>query len=70
MNRNRQWAGGVGMPAGAFAAALIGVANTPAARADNDPFEDLFGDSGINTWTPTAYLRLCMPNTPIWHPRG
>jgi hypothetical protein len=35
----------------AFAAALIGLA--PAARADTepDPFEDLFGTSGINTWT-------------------
>jgi hypothetical protein len=37
----------------AFAAALIGLA--PAARADEpDPFQLLFGDSGINTWTPTA----------------
>ena len=42
------------MAAGAaFAAALIGLA--PAARADApDPFQLLFGDSGINTWTPTA----------------
>lgn len=39
--------------AAAFAAALIGAA--PAARADGpDPFEDLFGDSGINIWTPSA----------------
>jgi hypothetical protein len=40
----------------AFAAALIGVANTPAARADTepDPFEDLFGTEGINTWTVSA----------------
>ncbi|MFZ0715400.1 hypothetical protein [Mycobacterium sp.] len=37
----------------AVAAALIGLA--PAARADEpDPFQLLFGDSGINTWTPTA----------------
>ena len=38
----------------AFAAALIGLA--PAARADEpDPFQVLFGDSGINnTWTSTA----------------
>lgn len=42
------------MAAGAaFAAALIGLA--PAASADEpDPFQVLFGDSGINTWTPTA----------------
>ncbi|MGB7114265.1 MAG: hypothetical protein WBD77_27665 [Mycobacterium sp.] len=38
----------------AFAAALFGLA--PAARADEpDPFQVLFGDSGINnTWTSTA----------------
>jgi hypothetical protein len=38
----------------AFAAALVGLA--PAARGDTepDPFEDLFGDSGINSWTPSA----------------
>ena len=42
----------------AFVAALIGVA--PPARADTepDPFEDLFGDSGINTWTPAADASL------------
>ena len=45
---------GVVMAVGAaFGAALIGLA--PAARADEpDPFQELFGDSGINTWTPTA----------------
>jgi hypothetical protein len=45
---------GMVMAAGvAFAAALIGLA--PAARADEpDPLQLLFGDSGINTWTPTA----------------
>jgi hypothetical protein len=39
----------------AFAAALIGVANTPAARADTepDPLEDLFGTAG-NSWTASA----------------
>jgi hypothetical protein len=37
----------------AFAAALIGLA--PAARADEpDPFQLLFGDTGLNTWTPSA----------------
>jgi hypothetical protein len=54
-NRNRRWAGGVGMAVGAaFAAALIGMA--PAARADTEPepFQDLFGDSGTNTWTVAA----------------
>ena len=56
-NRNRRWVGGVGMAVGAaVAATLIGLANAPAARADTDldPFEDLFGTAGINTWTPTA----------------
>jgi hypothetical protein len=66
-NRNRRWASGVGMAvSAAFAAALIGLA--PAAKADTDPellpsddlsgglnpFEDLFGNSGINTWTTSA----------------
>ena len=37
----------------AFAAAVIGLA--PAARADEpDPFQLLFGDTGLNTWTPSA----------------
>jgi hypothetical protein len=57
MNRNRRWAGGVGTAvSAAFAATLIGLANTPAARADAepDPFEDLFGTAGINTWTTGA----------------
>jgi hypothetical protein len=56
-NRNRRSAGGVGMAVGAaFTAALIGLANAPAARADTepDPFEDLFGTAGGNTWTPSA----------------
>ena len=40
----------------AFAAALIGPANARAARADTepDPLEDLFGDSGINSRTPSV----------------
>jgi hypothetical protein len=39
----------------AFAAALIGLPNAPAARADTepDPFEDLFGTVG-NSWTASA----------------
>jgi hypothetical protein len=39
----------------AFAAALIGLANAPAARADTDldPFEDLFGIAG-NSWTAST----------------
>ena len=42
--------------AAVFAAALIGLANGPAARADTEPepFQDLFGDTGINPWTPAA----------------
>jgi hypothetical protein len=52
MNSNRS----VGMAVGAaFAAALIGLA--PTARADG-PFEELFGDTGINTWTPGADASL------------
>jgi hypothetical protein len=54
-NRNRRWAGGVGTAvSAAFAATLIGLA--PAARADTEPgpFADLFGDSGINSWTTSA----------------
>jgi hypothetical protein len=40
----------------AFAAVLIGPANTPAARADTepDPFQDLFGNIGSNSWTQSA----------------
>jgi hypothetical protein len=59
-NRNSRSAGGVGMAVGAaFAAALIGLANTPAASADGpDPFEDLFGTTGINTWTTSADASL------------
>jgi hypothetical protein len=49
-DRHRRWTVGV-----VFAAALIGVA--PAARADG-PFEDLFGDSGFNSWTPAADASL------------
>jgi hypothetical protein len=51
----------LGTAAGAaFAAALIGLANTPAARADTepDPLEDLFGTAGINSWTPSADASL------------
>ncbi len=57
---------GVGMAASAVFAAVLLVDNVPAARADNEvlpsddlsgglnPFEDLFGNSGINTWTTSA----------------
>ena len=40
----------------AVAAALIGLANAPAATADTDldPFQDLFDNTGFNPWTPTA----------------
>jgi hypothetical protein len=52
-NRNYRSAGVVGV---ALAAALIGLHNSPAAKADTDPgpFEELFGTAGINSWTPTA----------------
>jgi hypothetical protein len=59
-DRNRRWAAGAGMAVGAaFAAALIGLANAPAASAapvDEDPFQDLFGfsASGVNSWTQGA----------------
>ncbi|MGA8332549.1 MAG: hypothetical protein WB777_25185 [Mycobacterium sp.] len=57
-NRNRRWAGGVGTFGAAFAAVLIGLA--PAARADTepDPFEELFGSTGFNAWTPAADASL------------
>lgn len=44
----------LGMAVGVAFAALIGLA--PAARADTepDPFQALFGDTGINSWTPSA----------------
>jgi hypothetical protein len=40
----------------AFAAALIGLAHAPAARADIEPnpFQDLFGEIGANSWTQSA----------------
>jgi hypothetical protein len=44
---------GAGMAAGAFAAALFGIANAPVAGADPadlDPFEDLHGVA-VNGWT-------------------
>jgi hypothetical protein len=49
-NCNRRWTGT------AVAAALIGLANAPVAGADiePDPFEDLFGTAGINSWTVGA----------------
>jgi hypothetical protein len=55
--RRRRSVLGVGTAVGAaFAAALIGLANVPAARADvePDPFEELFGTAGINSWTASA----------------
>lgn len=56
---DRRWAGGVGI---AVAAGLIGLA--PAARADTepDPFEDLLGTAGVNTWTPAADASLDASN--------
>jgi hypothetical protein len=54
-DRHRGSALSVGTAAGAaFAAALIGLAHAPTAGADteSDPFQLLFGDTGINSWTP------------------
>jgi hypothetical protein len=43
----------------ALVIALLGLANAPAAEADTPaPFEELFGDTGINTWTPAADASL------------
>lgn len=53
----RRWTGGVGMAVtAAFAAAVIGLTGAPTATADTElgPLEQLFGDSGINTWTASA----------------
>ena len=50
----------------AFAAALIGLADAPAAGADTDlnPFQDLFGEIGTNSWTQSAdsFLASSDPN--------
>jgi hypothetical protein len=49
----------VGMAVGAvFAAALIGLASAARADTEPDPFEDLFGTAGDNTWTPAADASL------------
>jgi hypothetical protein len=37
----------------ALAAALVGLAHAARADTEPDPFEDLFGSYGINTWTPS-----------------
>jgi hypothetical protein len=55
--RRRRSALGVGTAAGAaFAAALISMGTAPSAKAitdgDVNPFEDLFGSTGFNSWTP------------------
>jgi hypothetical protein len=38
----------------ALVAAMIALAHEAKADTDLDPFEDLFGDSGFNSWTPSA----------------
>jgi hypothetical protein len=57
-NRNRRWAGGVGTIGAAFAAALIGLAPAATADTEPDPLENLFGDTGFNSWTPSADASL------------
>jgi hypothetical protein len=53
--RHRRWVLGVDIAVGAaFVAAMIGLANAARADTDLDPYEDLFGTAGINTWTPSA----------------
>ncbi|UMB68563.1 hypothetical protein [Mycobacterium paraterrae] len=50
----------------AVAVASALVAHGPAASADvPDPFEDLFGDSGFNAWTPTADAALLNSDAPL-----
>lgn len=49
---NRRMAFGVGTAAvAAFSAGLISLGSAPVALADDDPFEDLFGSTGLNAWT-------------------
>jgi hypothetical protein len=43
--------------AAAFAGGVL-AAGAPVARADDGPFEDLFGDTGFNSWTPAADASL------------
>jgi hypothetical protein len=38
----------------AFAATLIGLAPAAGADTEPEPFQDLFGDTGINSWTASA----------------
>lgn len=49
---NHRMAFGVGTAAvAAFSAGLISLGSAPVALADDDPFEDLFGSTGLNAWT-------------------
>jgi hypothetical protein len=53
----------LGMTVGAaFAAVLIGLAPAARAATEPDPFEDLLGTAGVNTWTPTADAELVSSN--------
>jgi hypothetical protein len=53
--RQRRFLLGTDIAVGAgFVAAMIALAQTARADADIDPFQDLFGDTGINAWTPAA----------------
>jgi hypothetical protein len=62
-NRNRRWAGGVGMAVGAaFAAGLIGLAPAASADTEPDPFEDLLGTAEVNSWTASADASLDASN--------
>src|SRR5947209_9331856 len=53
--RQRRFSLGMDLAVGAaFVAAMVALAHTARADTDLDPFQDLFGDTGINTWTPAA----------------
>ena len=55
----------VGIAIGA-AVAAVGIASGPVASADApDPFEDLFGDTGFNSWTPAADASLFSSDAPL-----
>jgi hypothetical protein len=50
-----------------FVAAMIALAQEAKADTEFDPFEDLFGTAGINTWTPAAdsYLATIDPTNAL-----
>jgi hypothetical protein len=66
--RHRRFFLGVDIAVGAaLVAATIALAHEARADADLDPFEDLFGTAGINSWTPSAdgYLASIDPTNAL-----